>query len=82
MELLAGGELFDRVEKRGALTMLEAVTCMKQLLEGLEYLEKQGIVHRDIKPENCLFRLDSDDISKNTVVICDFGLGIYFTYHK
>lgn len=43
-----------------------------QLIDGFEYIEKQGIIHRDIREGNIL-------ITKNgTVKIIDFGLGKTF----
>ena len=40
----------------------------KEALQGLDYLNKQGINHRDIKPGNLLVGLD------NKIKIADFGL--------
>ena len=39
---------------------LEASDCLKQLLEGLGELHKNGVVHMDIKPEN-IFLLERRD---------------------
>jgi serine/threonine protein kinase len=39
---------------------------IKQIVDGLYYLQKQNIVHRDIKPANIL-------IKKDNIKICDFG---------
>lgn len=41
---------------------------MRQLVEGLAYLHRVGVIHRDIKPSNVLV---DDDLN---VKICDFGL--------
>jgi len=43
-----------------------------QLLLGVEFLHKRGIVHRDLSPSNIL-------IQNNTIKICDMGLSMYIT---
>lgn len=40
-----------------------------QLLHGIAYLHRSGLVHRDIKPENLLL-----NCNKLELKICDFGM--------
>jgi serine/threonine protein kinase len=40
---------------------------MKQILQGMDYVHKQGITHRDLKPENIL------KTDEGVIKICDFG---------
>jgi serine/threonine protein kinase len=51
---------------------------MKQVLAGLAYAHKNGVVHRDMKPENILIheRSQKDGYDAEGVVkVTDFGLG-------
>ena len=61
MELVTGGELFDRIVARGNYTEKDAANVMKTLCEALEYLHAKGIVHRDLKPENILLETTKED---------------------
>ena len=54
MEYCKGGELFDYIVKKKRLTEKEACVFFHQIINGVEYLHKQGIIHRDLKPENLL----------------------------
>jgi serine/threonine protein kinase len=54
MELVKGGDLFDRIIDKGKYSESEAREVMKMLLEAVKYLHSKGIVHRDLKPENIL----------------------------
>ncbi|OMJ92100.1 hypothetical protein SteCoe_5198 [Stentor coeruleus] len=71
MELVEGGELFDRIVKKKVFSEYSASKIVKQLLEATAYLHDLGIVHRDIKPENILLT-DNSDIP--FVKVADFGL--------
>ncbi|CCC67446.1 hypothetical protein NCAS_0A08880 [Naumovozyma castellii] len=70
-QLATGGELFDRIIKKGKFTEVDAVNIMVQLLDAVKYIHSQNIVHRDLKPENVLY-LDPSDESQ--LVIADFGI--------
>lgn len=70
LELLSGGELFDKICELEYLTELDACCYMKQVLEAIEHLHDSSIVHLDIKPENIV--LKSSD--KTDIKLVDFGL--------
>jgi len=70
MELVTGGELFDKIVEKGQYTENEASIIVKKMLSAVEYLHGQGIAHRDLKPENLLLKSTSD----TEVMISDFGL--------
>jgi serine/threonine protein kinase len=51
LELVTGGELFDKIVQVGKLTEDQARYYFQQLIDGVEYCHKLGICHRDLKPE-------------------------------
>lgn len=55
MELLNGGELFDKIVDIGSFPEPEAALVFARLLASVEFLHARNIVHRDLKPENILF---------------------------
>ena len=68
MEYCEKGELFDYIVNKERLNPAEASLFFYQLINGVEYIHKQGFAHRDLKPENLL--LTKEKILK----IIDFGL--------
>jgi len=75
MELCEGGELFDRIKKRGYYTEPKAAKLARTIVSVVEACHSRGVMHRDLKPENFLF-VDGDEDS--TLKIIDFGLSIFF----
>ncbi|KAM9312746.1 calcium/calmodulin-dependent protein kinase type 1D [Gastrophryne carolinensis] len=71
MQLVSGGELFDRIVEKGFYTEKDASTLIRQVLDAVFYLHRLGIVHRDLKPENLLY-FSQEGASK--IMISDFGL--------
>lgn len=68
LELVSGGELFDQIVERGSYSESDAANLIRQVLEGIDYMHRHGVVHRDLKPENLLCA------SANVIKIADFGL--------
>ena len=46
MELVTGGELFDRIVEKGSYTEKDASALIKQILEAVDYMHTEGVVHR------------------------------------
>ncbi|KAJ7568179.1 hypothetical protein O6H91_01G021600 [Diphasiastrum complanatum] len=68
LELVTGGELFDRIVHQGRLQEDVARRYFQQLINAVDYCHSRGVYHRDLKPENLL--LDA----KGNLKISDFGL--------
>ncbi|CAD6336350.1 unnamed protein product [Miscanthus lutarioriparius] len=68
LELVTGGELFDKIVRHGKLRENEARKYFQQLIDAIDYCHSKGVYHRDLKPENLL--LDS----RGNLKVSDFGL--------
>mmetsp|Transcript_13860 Transcript_13860/g.13816 ORF Transcript_13860/g.13816 Transcript_13860/m.13816 type:complete len:551 (+) Transcript_13860:79-1731(+) len=74
MEVLEGGELFNRIRNKGTYTEADAIKIMRNILDAMAYLHERRIVHRDLKPENLILASPDDDYD---VKIADFGLASF-----
>ena len=68
MEYVEGEPLGSLISKEGPFTLTQALSCVLQTAQGLEYAHAQGVVHRDIKPNNLLLNTNGE------VKILDMGL--------
>jgi serine/threonine-protein kinase len=68
MEYLEGQDLQKILRSKRELTLLEKVSIIAQVAEGLHCAHERGIVHRDVKPANIMV------LDDGRVKIMDFGI--------
>lgn len=79
LELITGGELFERViDEDFVLTERACTVFMRQICEGIEFVHRQNILHLDMKPENILCLTKAG----NRIKIIDFGLARFYDPEK
>ena len=87
MEFCNGGSLLSCLKKYKAKykkPFSEKIVqyLMKQIVSGLKYIHRHGIIHRDIKLDNILVKFYSEEdieninMLKTHIKICDFGISI------
>jgi serine/threonine protein kinase len=70
MELITGGELFDKIVEIEHYSEADAANLMKQIADAVQICHDKNVVHRDLKPENLLF----EDPQSNKLKLIDFGV--------
>ena len=68
MEYVEGRTLKELIVTRGACPIPIAISYTRQILAGLRYAHRNGIIHRDIKPHNVI--VDHE----GRVKVADFGI--------
>ena len=68
MPFCDGGELYDIIESKGAMTEPVARYYFIQILQAVLYLQYKGVAHRDMSLENIMF----DSVGKCFII--DFGM--------
>ncbi len=68
MEFVTGEDLDSMLARRAPLALVQKLDIIVDVLNGLGYAHKRGIVHRDIKPAN--IRVDEEGRAR----IMDFGI--------
>lgn len=54
MELMSGGDLFDRIGKKKAYSEADARDLSSKMLKAMAYCHARSIAHCDMKPKNLL----------------------------
>jgi serine/threonine protein kinase len=70
LELITGGELFQKICAERHFSERKAAAMMHDIFSGVAYLHSKGIIHRDLKPENLLLTSAAEDAN---IKIVDFG---------
>ncbi|XP_005285457.1 ribosomal protein S6 kinase alpha-5 isoform X1 [Chrysemys picta bellii] len=87
MELLKGGELLERIQKKKHFSETEASYIMRKLVSAVSHMHDVGVVHRDLKPEIVTSDVDipvkrsihpenllfTDENDNSEIKIIDFG---------
>ena len=68
MEYAPGGSLEDRLQRQGAMPLLQATRAMMDGCRGIGAAHAVGLIHRDVKPANFMRAADG------TIKVSDFGL--------
>lgn len=76
LDLVEGGELFDKVVSIGNYTESTGKLLFYQMVLAIKYLHDHDICHRDLKPENIL--LATQNTHETLIKITDFGLSKFF----
>eukprot|EP01039_Chlorochromonas_danica_P000764 gene764-829_t len=71
MDLMTGGELFDRIVTKDHYSEQEAKLALSQIVMAVKYCHEKNIVHRDLKPENILYQSTEEN---SALKLADFGL--------
>jgi hypothetical protein len=77
MELVAGRTWREELKRSGVIAPARAAEWFRQLLEGLAFAHKMGVIHRDLKPENVMIVVTAE--GGEELKIMDFGLAKVLT---
>jgi serine/threonine protein kinase len=68
IELVLGRTIEEIMQQAGRLNLREALAITSQMVAGLSYAHRTGIIHRDIKPSNVML------LETGQLKIMDFGI--------
>lgn len=70
MELMSGGDLFDRIGKKKSYNEADARDLVVKMLKAMSYCHSHKIAHCDMKPKNLLLMSEEND---SYIKLADFG---------
>jgi calcium/calmodulin-dependent protein kinase I len=70
MELMCGGDLFDRIGKKKSYCEADARDLVNKMLKAVAICHQNNIAHCDMKPKNLLLASEEDD---SFIKLADFG---------
>jgi serine/threonine protein kinase len=70
MELMSGGDLFDRIGEKKSYNEADARDLVVKMLKAVAYCHQRKIAHCDMKPKNLLLISEEDD---SFIKLADFG---------
>lgn len=70
MELMSGGDLFDRIGKKKSYSEADARDLTSKMLKAMAFCHAKDIAHCDMKPKNLLLVSDDND---SFIKVADFG---------
>jgi len=76
LDLINGGELFDKIVALDFYSEEDARLLTKNLLTVIQHLHSNKVIHRDLKPENLLIASKNGPITD--IKVTDFGLATIF----
>jgi len=70
MELMSGGDLFDRIGTKKSYSEADARDLVVKMLKAVAFCHRRKIAHCDMKPKNLLLMTDDND---SFIKLADFG---------
>jgi calcium/calmodulin-dependent protein kinase I len=70
MELMSGGDLFDRIGTKKSYSEADARDLVNKMLKAVAICHQKNIAHCDMKPKNLLLVSEDDD---SFIKLADFG---------